>query len=85
MIQQVFEEEQARGRFEEPEGVPREVYRDESDKLYIEKEFTLEEFEQWYAVQRLGGRPFNAVGYYHTALPDVHHWAGLGHLTNIFD
>ncbi len=33
------------------------------------KEFTLDEFQQWYAVQGLGGRPFNAIGYHHTEVP----------------
>jgi hypothetical protein len=41
-------------------------YFDESDKLSVGREFTdMAEFAHWFAVQRLGSRPYNAVGYHH--------------------
>ncbi len=84
MIEEVFEEERERGTFAEPRAITREVYRDESDTFFIGREFTIEEFAKWYAVQRLGGRPFNAIGYHHTHVPSAQQWSGLSHLHGIF-
>jgi hypothetical protein len=62
------------------------VYQDESDKLYVGREFTsVAEFARWFAVQRLGGLPYNAVGYHHTENPTPDIWAGLDSLTRIYD
>ena len=61
-------------------------YDDESDKLYVGREFTsVAEFARWFAVQRLGSLPYNAVGYHHTENPTPATWAGLDTLTNIYD
>ena len=53
-------------------------YVDESDQLYIGREFSsVDEFARWYAAQRLGGMPFNAIGYHHTFRPHAPNWGGL--------
>jgi len=72
------------GAFATPEA-RREVgaYQDESDKLYVGREFTLDEFARWFAVQRLGALPFNAVGYHHTETSHLK-WAGKPSLDWVF-
>ncbi len=61
------------------------AYTDESDKLYVGKEFTPEEFTQWFAAQNLGAKPFNAVGIHHTFRPDASQWTGPQRLKAVFD
>lgn len=62
------------------------AYHDESDQLYVGREFSsVEEFARWFAVQRLGALPYNAVGYHHTYRPTADTWAGLDSLTAIFN
>jgi hypothetical protein len=51
-----------------PETAP-ERYFDESSRLYIGREFTLEEFAKWFAIQGLGSIPFNGIGVHHTFRP----------------
>lgn len=61
-------------------------YVDESDQLYIGREFSsVDEFARWYAAQRLGGMPFNAIGYHHTFRPHAPNWGGLTSLNSVFD
>lgn len=85
IVDEVFNDAQARGTLEEPREVTREVYEDESAKTYIGREFTIDEFARWYAVQRLGGRPFNAIGYHHTWSPTSSQWAGMGTVKGIYN
>ncbi|MDF2758897.1 MAG: hypothetical protein K0S99_1529 [Thermomicrobiales bacterium] len=70
-----------------PESTPEVgAYHDESDKLYVGREFsTVEDFARWFAVQGLGAAPYNAVGYHHTFRPNASQWAGLGTVTGIYN
>ncbi len=61
------------------------AYVDESSKTYIGKEFTLAEFREWFAVQNLGGAPYNAIGFHHTWRPTAADWKGLPSLKAVFD
>lgn len=61
-----------------------EPYADESHKLYIGREFTPEQFAAWFAVQKLGRLPYNAVGIHHTYQPDENRWRGVRTLNEVF-
>ena len=74
--------EEAGGLIPDP-GVDFGPPRDESDTFFIGREFTLEEFRRWFAVQRLGSRPYNAIGYHHTET-NPREWAGMESLNFIF-
>ncbi len=60
------------------------AYADESNKLYIGREFTLPQFEDWLTVQNLGTYPFNGIGIHHTYLPNGTGWQGVASLDAIF-
>lgn len=60
-------------------------YTDESGRLYIGREFTPQEFREWFSVQELGSKPFNAVSIHHTAIPTEKTWNGVTTLNAIFD
>jgi hypothetical protein len=60
-------------------------YSNEAGKLYVGKEFTPEEFAEWWKAQTFGSLPYNGVGIHHTAIPDRHTFEGLQHIHNIFD
>jgi hypothetical protein len=83
-LDRVFQQAQESGALEPEEDVSFAPYVDESDQLFIGREFTIEEFAQWFAVQRLGELPFNAIGYHHTEGPTAQQWAGLRSLNFIF-
>jgi hypothetical protein len=88
MMERVYEEERTSPSFsvDAEEALPtRSVYTDQSGTVYIEQEFTIEEFAKWYRVQRLGSRPFNAIGYHHTFIPTARQWAGIPSLRGIFN
>lgn len=85
MMASIFAEQEARGALDQPPPVGRDIFQDESDRLFIGREFTLEQFRKWYAVQRLGTQPFNAVGYHHTEVPDHTIWAGMPSLRGVFN
>ncbi len=88
MIERVYNQEQARGGFEDSTAGTRSAppsYRDESGTFFIGREFTLKEFARWFKAQRLGSRPFNAVGYHHTWKPVPETWAGVPSLQGIFN
>ena len=83
MLERVFEEA---SKEPAPTEAAEASYYDESDKLYVGREFTdVAEFARWFAVQRLGSRPYNAVGYHHTHKPTGQIWAGLPSLTAIYN
>ncbi len=84
-MEAIFAEEQARGTLAGPPPAARPLYQDESDRLFIGREFTLDEFRKWWAAQGLGTMPFNAVGYHHTEVPDQHIWAGMPSLQGVFN
>lgn len=63
---------------------PEARYKNEAGKLYIGKEFSPQEFADWWEGQYLGSRPYNGVGIHHTAIPDRHTFQGLRHINNIF-
>ncbi len=60
-------------------------YTDESEKFWIGREFTLDQFAAWWTAQHLGAKPFMAVGYHHTYQPTPAIWAGLRSLRGIYD
>lgn len=57
---------------------------DESKKLYIGRMFEPAEFAAWYAAQRLGALPFNAVGIHHTYKPNEQDFNGVGTINGVF-
>jgi hypothetical protein len=73
------------GEFAEQSQVSKFGYVDESHKLYVGKEFTPEQFADWWSVQSFGSLEYNGVGIHHTAIPDRHTFEGLQHIHNIFD
>jgi hypothetical protein len=83
-MERVFREAESEGALEPEAPTDFAPYEDESDKLFVGKEFTLDEFERWFAVQKLGGRPYNAVGFHHTEAPTASEWAGMRSLNFIF-
>lgn len=83
-LEQIFQQAEERDVLVPEEPVDFAPYEDESEKIFIGREFTLEEFRRWFAVQKLGGRPFNAVGYHHTEAPTAQTWAGMDSLNFIF-
>ena len=85
MLEQTYREVEAAGGLIPDPGVDFGPPVDESDTFFIGREFTLEEFRKWFAVQRLGGRPFNAIGYHHTEIPRPNVWAGTQTLRNVFN
>ncbi|MGE3796944.1 MAG: SH3 domain-containing protein [Thermomicrobiales bacterium] len=85
MLTAIFDDQRARGGLQQPPPVGRDIFQDESDRLFIGRELTLDQFRSWYAVQGLGTMPFNAVGYHHTEVPDHRIWAGMPSLRGIFN
>lgn len=85
MMEAIFAEQEASGQLDQPPPVGRDIFQDESDRLFIGREFTLEQFRKWFAVQGLGTEPFNAVGYHHTEVPDHTIWAGMPSLRGVFN
>jgi hypothetical protein len=84
-LEQIYKEVEQEGGLVPDPGVDFGPPQDESDTFFIGREFTLDEFRKWFAVQRLGSRPFNAVGYHHTEVPRPKDWAGTRSLKGIFD
>ncbi len=85
MIDSIFAEEQNAGNLDGPPPGARPIHADDSARLFIGKELTLEEFAKWWKVQGLGTRPFNAVGFHHTENPTQQSWAGLPTLNGVFN
>ncbi|MCC6944044.1 MAG: amidase [Thermomicrobiales bacterium] len=85
MMESVFTEQESRGALDQPPPIGRDIFQDESDRLFIGRELTLEQFRKWFAVQRLGTQPFNAVGFHHTEVPDHTIWAGMPSLRGVFN
>lgn len=86
MLADVFAKVEAAGELAGPSpSFGPEDFHDQSGEIYIEREFTLDEFERWYQVQRLGSLPFNAIGYHHTWNPHQHIWAGIESLRGVFN
>ena len=84
MLDRVFEQ-RLEGPEQEPAADAVGPYHDESDRPYVEREFTLEDFARWFGVQRLGAHPYNAVGFHHTHRPLPEKWNGLASLRAIFE
>lgn len=61
------------------------MYEDESYKLFIGREFTLEQFRPWFAAQSLGTQPYNAVGVHHAYIPDETQYRGVQTVLNVFN
>lgn len=83
MLERVFEQGLEQG-LEQGPAEELTIYHDESDKKYIEQEFTLEGFARWFGVQHLGSHPYNAIGFHHTYRPVPEQWRGLASLHAIF-
>jgi hypothetical protein len=58
---------------------------DESGSLFICREFTLEAFAAWFAVQELGTKPYNGIGVHHTYRPTGRQFFGAATTRAIFD
>lgn len=80
----IYREAEEAGALDPADGISFDPPVDESGTYFIGREFSLDEFRRWFAVQRLGGRPFNAVGFHHTEIPRPADWAGIPSLNNIF-
>jgi N-acetylmuramoyl-L-alanine amidase len=78
---------------EDEEEVPEEdeeigleqTFTDQSNLLYIGRQFTLQGFANWFAAQKLGSLPYNGIGIHHTAIPTGSQYVGPKTVKAIFD
>ena len=61
-----------------------QAFTDESDKLFIGRQFSLPRFERWFAAQNIGAKPYNGIGIHHTAVPTGRQFVGPATVRNIF-
>jgi hypothetical protein len=67
------------------EGGLEAAFADQSGTLYIGRQFTLQAFASWFAVQGLGTLPYNGIGVHHTWRPVGSQYVGPKTVKAIFD
>jgi len=60
------------------------TFADQSGTFYIGRQFTLQGFANWFAVQGLGTLPYNGIGIHHTAIPTGRQYVGMKTVNAIF-
>lgn len=61
------------------------AFADQSKQLYIGRQFTLQGFANWFAVQGLGTLPYNGIGIHHTYRPVGSQYVGPKTVQAIFN
>ena len=61
------------------------AFSDQSGTFYIGRQFTLQGFANWFAVQGLGSLPYNGIGIHHTWMPTGRQYVGPKTVNAIFD
>lgn len=78
------DEEQLPAEGEEPVG-GEAAFSDQSGTFYIGRQFTLQGFANWFAVQGLGTLPYNGIGIHHTWRPVGSQYVGPKTVNAIFN